>query len=202
MWKPENGGYRPSSIGISFNLFKVPLLGPCLAKLLGGGIYTVGKTKTPSAMEKSYGGKMKLTEHFTIEELTATSHADIQAANRSAANPYLISIMDLASFLLEPIRAHYGPFTISSGFRGPELNARVGGVATSQHCIGQAADLCRADWTWDALDKVANWVKKESGLKFGQVIREQHGSAVWLHISTGMKCEALDFKDGKYYVRA
>jgi len=38
MWEPENGGKRPSSVGVSANLFKVPWLGRVLAKFLGGGI--------------------------------------------------------------------------------------------------------------------------------------------------------------------
>jgi len=143
---------------------------------------------------------MKLTTNFKYEELVSTDHADLKDINMAEAGPYMVSLMDLCSFVLEPIRAQFGPFKITSGFRGPELNARVGGVPTSQHCIGQAADLCRSDWTWDALDHVANWIKKESGIKFGQVIRERHGASVWLHVSTGQKCEALDY-DGKYTPR-
>lgn len=144
---------------------------------------------------------MKLSEHITFEMLTDTSHADLLAGNREAAGKYLPSLTDLACHILEPLWLNYGPFTVSSGFRGPALNSRVGGVATSQHCFGQAADLCRQDWTWAKLDEVSRWVAKESGLKFGQVIREQHGATCWLHISTGTKCQALDYQGGKYIQR-
>ena len=42
---------------------------------------------------------------------------------------------------LEPIRSHFGkPFKITSGYRGPALNAKVGGSATSNHCLGCAVD--------------------------------------------------------------
>ena len=142
---------------------------------------------------------MKLTDNFTYEEMSATEHADLQAINRNEAGPFMANLLDLASFLLEPIRAEYGAFHIDSAFRGPELNAKVGGVPTSQHCQGQAADISRKDWTWDALDGVANWIKKESDLKFGQCIREIDGARVWLHISTGTKCEAEDHKAGGEY---
>lgn len=44
--------------------------------------------------------------------------------------------------LLQPLRDLYNePFIINSGFRNPELNKAVGGVPTSQHAKGKAADI-------------------------------------------------------------
>ena len=44
--------------------------------------------------------------------------------------------------VLEPLREAWGaPLTISSGYRCPEVNAGVGGVPTSQHVLGEAADV-------------------------------------------------------------
>jgi hypothetical protein len=143
---------------------------------------------------------MKLSENFDFLELTATDFTNLQEINHIEANQYIPALTQLAE-LLEQIRAKFGPFKISSGFRGPELNAKVGGVSTSQHCVGQAADLVRSDWDWDTLDNVVNWIKKESGLKFGQCIRENHNGHCWMHISTGEKCEALDYKTGVYSIR-
>lgn len=143
----------------------------------------------------------QLSLNYSFEEMTATGHADLQDINRKEAGAYLANLTDLAKFIAEPLREKYGAYHINCAFRGPELNKAVGGVPSSQHCLGQAMDISRADWTWEALDEVANWIKKESGLKFGQVIREDHGGAVWLHVSTGTRCEALDYKDGKYSVR-
>ena len=141
---------------------------------------------------------MNLTEHFTFSEATATSHGDLESMNRIQGSVYITDMRDLAVNVLEKIRAKYGPFKISSWFRGPALNKAVGGSPTSQHCKGQAADLCRSDWTWEELDGVAKWIKNESGIMFGQVIREREGARVWLHVSSGRKCEALDH-DGKGY---
>lgn len=46
--------------------------------------------------------------------------------------------------VLERLRAKLGrPLVIVSGFRCPEYNARVGGISTSQHLYGRAADLPR-----------------------------------------------------------
>jgi hypothetical protein len=43
--------------------------------------------------------------------------------------------------LLEPARSEVGPIIVNSGFRNADVNRRVGGVACSQHLLGQAADI-------------------------------------------------------------
>ena len=43
--------------------------------------------------------------------------------------------------LLEPARQLVGPIIINSGYRNEEVNQRVGGVKSSQHLTGQAADI-------------------------------------------------------------
>lgn len=51
------------------------------------------------------------------------------------------NIKALVDNLLQPLRdAWGGPIFINSGYRCPALNDAVGGVATSQHVKGQAAD--------------------------------------------------------------
>ena len=44
--------------------------------------------------------------------------------------------------LLQCIREHFGkPVTITSGYRTPAHNAKVGGAKSSQHLLGRAADI-------------------------------------------------------------
>ena len=43
--------------------------------------------------------------------------------------------------LLEPARLLVGPIIINSGYRNEEVNQKVGGVKSSQHLTGQAADI-------------------------------------------------------------
>lgn len=44
--------------------------------------------------------------------------------------------------MLNAIRSRYGrPIVINSGYRSPEHNKAVGGVANSQHVLGTAADI-------------------------------------------------------------
>lgn len=51
------------------------------------------------------------------------------------------NIKALVENLLQPLRDSWGgPIFINSGYRSKELNEAVGGVETSQHCKGQAAD--------------------------------------------------------------
>lgn len=53
------------------------------------------------------------------------------------------SIKELVDTVLQPLRDAWGePLSINSGYRCPELNAKVGGVPTSQHVKGEAADVC------------------------------------------------------------
>ena len=56
------------------------------------------------------------------------------------------SIKALVDKGLQPLRNVWGePLTVSSGYRCPELNREVGGVPTSQHVKGEAADIACGD---------------------------------------------------------
>ena len=52
------------------------------------------------------------------------------------------SIKALVDEVLQPLRTAWGkPLAINSGYRCPDLNREVGGVPTSQHVKGEAADV-------------------------------------------------------------
>lgn len=58
------------------------------------------------------------------------------------------SIKALVDNILQPLRDKWGgPLKVNSGYRSQELNAHplVGGVKTSQHCKGEAADISCTD---------------------------------------------------------
>lgn len=56
------------------------------------------------------------------------------------------NIIALVENLLQPLRDAWGqPLFINSGYRCKELNEKVGGVETSQHRTGQAADVGCSD---------------------------------------------------------
>lgn len=137
-----------------------------------------------------------LTEHFTFLELTKTDKLEFQELNRRKALCYTGSLTELCRMVLEPIRLRYGkPVIVHSGFRCYELNKAVGGTPASQHMLGQAADFHVEGVT---LEEAFNWLWKESGIPFGQLIDERSGGDRWLHASTGGKREVLAFQNGTY----
>lgn len=56
---------------------------------------------------------------------------------------------------LDLVREELGePITITSGYRSPKHNAKVGGSPSSQHCLGKAADIRPSKSTKEKLDKL------------------------------------------------
>jgi len=132
----------------------------------------------------------RLSKSFTFEELTSTSRADLLEANRAEARGHLKALRAVATDLLQPIRDHFGPLVVSSGYRGKALNAAVGGSATSQHCAGEAADFNVVGKTDEAGQlEVMRWVVKESGIRFRQLLLERG----CIHISL----PHMDAQDGE-----
>lgn len=143
----------------------------------------------------------KLSPNFTWGEMTRTGNTDLQDVNRKEAEQYLEKAKVMCNTLLEPIRAKFGPLKINSAFRGPAVNAKVGGSKTSQHMLFEATDFVSAKGV--DLKTIFNWIRLESKLPFGQLIYEHPGNSLWIHISLGAPYrksvgEVLDF-DGTSY---
>lgn len=121
-----------------------------------------------------------MAKYFTLKELLHT--------NRNIDNTPTFEIVDhlkeLTEKLLDPLRAAYGkPIRVTSGYRCRDLNFAVGGVSTSAHMEGYAADM--QDWKGDTeglIDFAMHWVAT-GHVKFDQFIREtdKKSGAVWLH---------------------
>ena len=108
----------------------------------------------------------KISKNFTWEEFvasdTAKKHGIINQITDWDARDNIIALVEN---VLQPLRDAYGkPITINSGYRCAELNKKVGGVATSQHTKGEAAD-CGCD---DPLALAR--LLLDLGLKFDQAI--------------------------------
>ena len=85
---------------------------------------------------------MKLTEHFTLEELTRSDYANDHGLRNTASEYIEKNLMMLCVLILEPLRfALSRAIIINSGFRCKEVNAGVGGVPSSYHLLGLAADI-------------------------------------------------------------
>ena len=125
---------------------------------------------------------MRLTKHFTLDEMTASQTASRLGIDNTPNEDQTENLRDVCSFILERCRANFGKsITPSSGFRGPELNKAVNGSKNSQHCKGEAVDFKIAGIPNLEL---AEWIK--DNCEFDQLILEYPTSdpfAGWVHAS-------------------
>ena len=112
---------------------------------------------------------MRLSAHFSLEEFIISSKALSMGVRNDPTPTHLENLKHLAE-RMEAVRALFSrPIEITSAYRNPQVNAAVGGVPTSAHALGHAADF-HVDGLND-LD-VAKGVR-DSGLKFDQLIYEK-----------------------------
>ena len=117
---------------------------------------------------------MNFTEHFTLAELTATSHRQFDNTPNEAETA---NLQRLAEFLEQVKTALDGkPIMVNSAFRSKQVNDSVGSKDTSQHRIGCAADIRVPGMTPDAVVRAVI----AAGLPYDQIIREFDA---WTHIS-------------------
>lgn len=81
---------------------------------------------------------MQLTRHFSLAELTATSHP-----YDNVPSVEIVARLQLLALALEQIRAAWGglPVRVSSGYRSLLVNRAADGTSTSSHLSGWAADI-------------------------------------------------------------
>ena len=116
---------------------------------------------------------MKLSPNFTLEELTVTN----QRVRNEANEEEIKHLKALAVNILQPLRDAIGkPIHINSAFRSESVNRLVGGSPTSQHRLGQAADIRVDGMTSKQIAKKIIELK----LPYDQVI-EEFGR--WVHVS-------------------
>ncbi len=117
--------------------------------------------------------------YFTLEELIFSQTAVRKGISNIPDATQAANLQALVKHVLDPLRAHLGrPIVVSSGFRSPRLNAAIGGVSTSQHCFGQAADIVVPGMAVADVVQAA----RDLRLPFDQLI-DEFGS--WTHISYG-----------------
>jgi hypothetical protein len=117
---------------------------------------------------------MNLSEHFTLEELTATSHREFD----NTPNATEIANLTRLAATLEQVKTLLGgkPVMINSGFRSKQVNDSVGSKDTSQHRIGCAADIRVPGMTPNEVVQAII----ASDIGYDQLIREFDA---WTHIS-------------------
>ena len=130
---------------------------------------------------------MKLTPHFTLEELTHTDEKDFRQINLDEGLKIKDKLVKLAEFA-ESVRSIIEcPMTITSGFRCEQLNKKIGGSPFSQHRFAEAIDFIPLKISaFEAFAKIMI-----SGIPYGQLILEKRGIGYILHISLGTKRQKL-----------
>ena len=128
--------------------------------------------------------EMQLSEHFNLKEFTKSETAIRKRIDNTPNAAHAENLKNVCEKILEPVRNHFGkPVRINSGYRGPALNAAVGGSSKSQHCNGEAVDF-----EIDGLPNpdLAKWVSENCD--FDQIILEFYDpkegpNSGWVHAS-------------------
>ena len=126
---------------------------------------------------------MKLTANFSLVEMTKSETALRHDIDNTPDAEQLENLTILCECVLQPVRDHFAKgVKVNSGFRHPDVNAKVGGSKTSDHCRGMAADI---EIPGVANAELAQWIV--DNLIFRQVILEFYTPGVpdsgWVHVS-------------------
>lgn len=117
--------------------------------------------------------------YFTIEELEHSDTAVKYKIDNTSNGETRTNLIKLIELLLDPIRTKWGkPIKVNSGYRCSKLNRMVGGVSTSQHVLGEAADITVG--SSEENRKLFEMILSMNIL-FDQLILEDGGK--WIHIS-------------------
>lgn len=127
---------------------------------------------------------MYIPKYFSFAEMISTTSTAQE--NNLPDWDDINRMLELCRWILDPVREMYGKLiVVTSGFRTPFLNRLVGGVSTSQHMQGLAADL-RCDDPKALFDLIA-----ESDLPFDQLIYYQKKKFVHVSYSPTYRHEVI-----------
>ena len=139
---------------------------------------------------------MKLTENFSLLELTKSQTAERKGIDNTPSPTHQENLKSLCEMILQPVRDHFSRVvTISSGYRSPELCTAIGSKITSQHAKGQAADF---EIFGVSNKELADYINEH--LDYDQLILEywkkEDPNSGWVH------CSYTNGNNRKQYLRA
>lgn len=127
----------------------------------------------------------RISKHISFEEATHSATAERMGIVNNNPNQSVVDNMKLlAENVFEPIREHFKtPISITSMYRGLNLNQAVKGSITSQHCSGEAMDIDMGTGTKPSNKMIFDYIK--DNLVFDQLIYEfgTDKNPDWVHVS-------------------
>ena len=125
----------------------------------------------------------RITSHFTLHEFVDSVTADKLGIANIPSFQDVLNLSALCYFILEPFRVFYqAPILVTSGYRCPVLNKAVGGVSTSAHLTGNAADICPVRTDLDSFSEFVSLLKVHlKNRDFDQMI--VYNKSKFVHIS-------------------
>lgn len=121
---------------------------------------------------------VKLGKYFYLSEFCRSEWAARRGIVIVPADHIVDNLRNLVTHVLDPLRAEVGPLIVTSGYRPITVNEGIGGSRTSQHVMGQAADIVSHRME---VRQLFDTVRRMQ-LPFDQLI-EEYGQ--WTHVSYG-----------------
>lgn len=117
-------------------------------------------------------------KYFSIKEMTKSNTATARGIDNTPDQTITDNLTKLIEAVLDPLREWYGkPIIVNSGYRCEALNKAIGGAKSSQHMLGEAADITAG--SKEENEELFNYIK--DNLEFDQLINESDFS--WVHVS-------------------
>lgn len=117
-------------------------------------------------------------KYFSIKEMTKSNTATAKGIDNTPDQTITDNLTKLIEAVLDPLREWYGKsIIVNSGYRCEALNKAIGGAKSSQHMLGEAADITVG--SKEENEKLFDYIK--DNLEFDQLINESDFS--WVHVS-------------------
>ena len=134
-------------------------------------------------------------KYFNLQELTYSASANKYKINNTPPQKVVENLNRLVHNILDPLREAWGePIIVTSGFRCPALNKKIGGAANSQHVLGEAADIRTVRDTKEDNRRLYEFIKSMN-LPVDQCINEHDFD--WIHVSYGPRHRRSYFESRK-----
>ena len=139
---------------------------------------------------------MKLSEHFSLGELTKTSY--ITSDGNIPSRKAIENLKNICENWLEDLRYSqntlYGdkngdiPIIISSGYRSEEVNRLCGGAKGSNHLTGCAVDIkCYGPEQMIRMAGILLDIADGTKRDYDELILEKRGTTYWIHFAVRPK---------------